>query len=279
MSQKHGAVHELPLRSVSLQLGDGGAQDRFPFSIPALRELGSVDLTRPVTFLVGENGSGKSTFLEALAWAIQAVTVGSEPLDQDPTLEHVRPLGRALRPVWNSRVRRGFFLRAEDFFGFVKRTNRSRAELEAQGRRVRAERPDLPQGELDRIAIPFEGSARALTERYGEDMDARSHGEQFLSFFQSRLVPGGLYLLDEPEVPLSPSRQLALLSILKGEVEGRKPSQFVIATHSPILMALPGARILSFDQTPIREVAYEDLEHVRLTRDFLNRPEQFLRHL
>jgi predicted ATPase len=264
---------------VSLQLGDDAAKDRFPFSIPALRGLGSVDLARPVTFLVGENGSGKSTFLEALAWAIQAVTVGSEPLDQDPTLEHVRPLGRALRPVWSSRVRRGFFLRAEDFFGFVKRTNRSRAELEAQGRRVRAERPELPQGELDRIASPFEGSARALAERYGEDMDARSHGEQFLAFFQSRLVPGGLYLLDEPEVPLSPSRQLALLSILKGEVDGRQPSQFVIATHSPILMALPGARILSFDQTPIREVAYEDLEHVRLTRDFLNRPEQFLRHL
>ena len=83
-------MHELPLRSVSLQLGDDGARDRFPFSIPAFRELGSVDLTRPVTFLVGENGSGKSTFLEALAWAIQAVTVGSESLDQAPTLEHVR---------------------------------------------------------------------------------------------------------------------------------------------------------------------------------------------
>ena len=110
-------------------------------------------------------------------------------------------------------------------------------------------------------------------------MDARSHGEQFLAFFQSRLVPGGLYLLDEPEVPLSPSRQLALLAILKGEVEPPKSSQFVIATHSPILMALPGARIVSFDESPMCEVAYQDLEHVRLTRDFLNRPEQFLKHL
>jgi len=264
---------------VSLQREDGEAKDHFPFSIPALRELETLDLNRPVTFLVGENGSGKSTFLEALAWAIQAVAVGSEPLDQDATLEHVRPLGEVLRPVWNNRVRRGFFLRAEDFFGFVKRTNQSRAELEADGRRVRAERPELPQGELDRIAGPFEGSAQALAARYGDNMDARSHGEQFLAFFQSRLVPGGLYLLDEPEVPLSPSRQLALLSILKGEVEQQKPSQFIIATHSPILMAFPGARILSFDQTPIREVVYDDLEHVRLTRDFLNRPEQFLRHL
>jgi predicted ATPase len=279
MSRKREATSEPPLRAVSLALGEDASPDSFPFSIPALRELGTLDLAQPVTFLVGENGSGKSTFIEALAWAIQAVSVGSEPLDQDPTLEHVRPLGRALRPVWNSRARRGFFLRAEDFFGFVKRTNRSRAELEDQALRVRAERPELPQGELDRIASPFEGSARALADRYGEDLDARSHGEQFLAFFMSRLVPGGLYLLDEPEVPLSPSRQLTLLSILKSEVETRPPSQFVIATHSPILMALPGSRILSFDETPIREVAYEDLEHVRLTRDFLNRPERFLRHL
>ncbi len=268
-----------PLRSISLQLRDGCARDRYPFSIPALRSLETLDLARPVTFLVGENGSGKSTFLEALAWAIEAVTVGSERLDEDPTLEAVRPLGRALRPVWNRRVRRGFFLRAEDFFGFVKRTNRERATLEAQARRVRAERPELPPGELDRIAGPFEGSARALAGRYGGDLDARSHGEQFLAFFQSRLVPGGLYLLDEPEVPLSPIRQLALLSVLKRETEGPQPSQFVIATHSPLLMALPGARIFGFDGGTVREQAYEDLEHVRLTRDFLNGPERFLKHL
>ena len=129
MSPKRKSTSQPPLRAVSLELGEE-PQDAFPFSIPALRELGTLDLARPVPFLVGENGSGKSTFIEALAWAIQAVSVGSEPLDQDPTLEHIRPLGRALRPVWNSRSRRGFFLRAEDFFGFVKRTNRSRAELE-----------------------------------------------------------------------------------------------------------------------------------------------------
>lgn len=279
MSPDGRAIFEPPLRSVSLELGADAARDRFPFSVPALRELGSLDFGSPVTFLVGENGSGKSTLLEALAWAVQAVTVGSQPLEQDPTLEHVLPLGRALRPVWNRRVRRGFFLRAEDFFGFVKRVNQSHTELERQGRMVREERPDLPEGELNRIAAPFEGSARALTHRYGADMDARSHGEQFLAFFQSRLVPGGLYLLDEPEAPLSPMRQLALLSVLKAEVEREEPSQFVIATHSPILMALPGALILSFDETPIQEVAYGDLEHVRLTRDFLNRPEQILRHL
>ncbi len=121
------------------------------------------------------------------------------------------------------------------------------------------------------------GQRRALTSRYGEDADARSHGESFLQLFQSRFVPGGLYLLDEPEAPLSPQRQLALLSMLK-EMAGQD-SQFVVATHSPILMALPGADILSFDHAPARRVRYEEVEHVTLTRDFLNNPEAFLRHL
>ena len=266
----------LLLRSVSLAR-DGAAEESFPFSIPAIRGLGTLPLRSAVTFLVGENGSGKSTFLEALAWSVGSITVGADPVETDPTLRHVRPLGRVLRPVWSRRSHRGLFLRAEDFFGFVKRVNRERADFEREAARLRRENPEMPEGELRRILAPYAGSARALRDRYGEDMDARSHGEQFLAFFQERLAPGGLYLLDEPEVPLSPSRQLALLSILKAAVaEG---SQFLIATHSPILVALPDAAILSFDREPLGEVAYDELEHVRLTRDFLSRPEAFLRHL
>ncbi len=269
----------LLLRSVSMNPDAAGETDAFPFAIPALRSFETLAFRSAVTFLVGENGSGKSTFLEALAWAIGAVTVGSESVDRDPSLAPIRPLGRALQLVWSQRTHRGFFLRAEDFFGYVKEVKRAKAGFEKEDVRVRAENPDLPDGELDRIAAPFSGSAAALAGRYGEDPDARSHGEQFLSFFQARLVPGGLYLLDEPEVPLSPTRQLALLSMLKEASGGATPSQFLIATHSPILMALPGAAILSFDEGAIREAAYDDLEHVRLTRDFLNRPENFLRHL
>ena len=266
----------VPLRCVML---DGVERDGFPFTIPALRSLGSVDFTSAVTFFVGENGSGKSTFLEALAWSLEIVTAGSEAVERDETLEHVRPLAQALRPRWDGpRTRRGFFLRAEDFFGYVKRVNREKAWHEREASRVRTENADKHEGEISRITSPFTGSASALGARYGDDMDARSHGEQFLAFFQERLVPGGLYLLDEPEVPLSPARQLTLLSLLM-EAGSRDGSQFLIATHSPILMALPGARILSFDEAPIREVPYEELEHVRLTRDFLNRPEAFLKHL
>jgi predicted ATPase len=116
-----------------------------------------------------------------------------------------------------------------------------------------------------------------MERRYGVDLDANSHGQSFLRLFQSRFVPGGLYLLDEPEAPLSPQSQLALLAMLIEMT--RDDAQFVIATHSPILLAVPGARIYSFDSAPVAAVEYEALDHVRLTRDFLNDPARYLRHL
>jgi predicted ATPase len=183
-----------------------------------------------------------------------------------------------MRLVWSRRTRRGFFLRAEDFFGYVKRVNAELAHHRDEAARVRAESAHLPEGEIARIASPFTGSEAALASRYGADADARSHGEQFLAFFSARLAPDGLYLLDEPEAPLSPSRQLALLSMLR-EASEQRGCQFVIATHSPILMALPGAAIVSFDAIPPRVVAWDELESVRLVRDFLVAPERYLRHL
>jgi predicted ATPase len=117
-----------------------------------------------------------------------------------------------------------------------------------------------------------------MKNRYGEkDLDSYSHGEAFLNLFQARFVPGGLYLLDEPEAALSPSRQLSFLSALK-QMVGQE-AQFIIATHSPIILAYPGAQILQFHEGAIREVKYNGLEHVNLTRDFLANPEAFLRHL
>jgi predicted ATPase len=108
-------------------------------------------------------------------------------------------------------------------------------------------------------------------------LDARSHGESFLALFQTRFVPGGLYLLDEPEAPLSPLRQLTFLALLKQMVD--QEAQFIIATHSPIILAFSGATILSFDGEQIEPVEYDKLEHVTLTRAFLNNPASFLKWL
>lgn len=125
--------------------------------------------------------------------------------------------------------------------------------------------------------MAYTNELRALENRYGDGLDSQSHGESFLALFKSRFIPGGVYLLDEPEVPLSPLRQIGLLSLLKQMVEA--DAQFIIATHSPILMAYPGASIYSFDSLPVQTVEYKELEHYSLTRDFLNNPESFLRHL
>lgn len=255
--------------------GPGG--DGFPFDVPSLQGL-DLELRRPVTLLVGENGSGKSTLLEALACAAGTIGVGSYSLDRDPTLDAVRPLGRAIKLVWNKPTHRGFFMRAEDFFGFVNRVKAEQAQFERDAARVKAENADMAAPDLARMVGAHLGSARALTDRYGDDMDAMSHGQQFLAFFQSRMTPGGLYLLDEPEVALSPTSQLAFLGLLMDSARD-DDCQFIVATHSPILMAIPDADILSCDGAPIRRVEYDDVEHVRLTRDFLEAPERFLRHL
>lgn len=254
-----------------------GRPDAFPFNIPALQGLERLEPTTPVTLLVGENGSGKSTVLEALAAATGLPTVGSRSADRDPTLAPQRGLGRAMRLSWKKRTHRGFFLRAEDFFGFARRMARLRMEF-------REELVDVDERFRDHSPLarqlargPAAGSIAAIERKYGADLDENSHGEGFLKLFRERFVPGGLYLLDEPEAALSPQSQLGFMAMLRDMVD--RDSQFLIATHSPILMALPGARIYDFDARPVREVGFEEIEAVNLTRDFLNAPERFLRHL
>mgnify|MGYP003578669994 CR=1 FL=1 len=248
-------------------------RDGFPFSVPAIRELERLDLSAPVTFFVGENGSGKSTLLEGIAAAAELPTLGSEEVAFDRSLGAQRALASTLKLTWTRRTRHGFFLRAEDFFGYLKRLARDRARIRRELWEVGAGPPPEVEVEWGAGAHPDEAGSTG----YMAAFDARSHGESFLELFNSRIDGTGLYLLDEPEPPLSPQRQLALLALLSDAVaEG---AQFVVATHSPILLAFPGARIYSFDEAPLRPVPYGELEHVVLTRDFLLDPERYLRHL
>lgn len=208
--------------------------------------IGQLDLalTAPVTFLVGENGSGKSTFLEALAWALGFNAQGGAKDNSytDGADGHV--LGRALNLSWRQRVSDGFFLRAETFFNF---------------------------------ATYLENAGSSFLAYGGKSLHAQSHGEAFLALFENRMEDG-IYLLDEPEAALSPGRQLTFLTILH-QLASMKVAQFIIATHSPILLTLPGATILSIEDGHFRNVGYRDTEHFQLTRDFLNAPERYHRHL
>lgn len=217
------------LRSIAIDPAAGIDLESYPFSIPAVRELGVLEPHPDVTFFVGENGAGKSTVLEAIAVALGLPAEGGTR-NVHRTQQEVSPLHRVLKVAkgWR-RPRFSYFLRAESLFNVFT----------------------------------------YLDELGGVDpsLHLRSHGEAFMDVLQG-FSGDGLYLLDEPEAALSPNRQLAALTVIDALVKAG--AQFIIATHSPILLAYPRAKILSFDASGIAEIAYEDTEHYAITRDFLN---------
>jgi predicted ATPase len=249
----------------------------FPFDVPAITSLGTLDLSWPVTLLVGENGCGKSTLLEAIACAVGSITVGRTAAAQDDTLVAVRGLARRLKLTWTARTKRGFFMRSEDFFGFAQRISQLKEGLQKDLEEAQKETANRSRTAQVYAQAAYQGQLAALQQDYGEGVDARSQGESYLHLFQSRFVPGGLYLLDEPEAPLSPLRQLSLLVLLHDMVQ--QEAQFIIATHSPIVMAFPGAQILHMEGETIEQVAYDQVEHVQITRGFLNHPDRYLARL
>jgi predicted ATPase len=260
--------------------------ETFPWTLPLFRDLQRLEFTSRVTFLVGENGSGKSTLLEGLAVATRAIAAGSGEVDQDETLWAAHEFARAFRMVRRNHPKRTLFMRAEDVLGYtlkaaklgkegkIGREGGFEALAAAREAEEREEAADIAKPSMVEAAPRLKGR---LARKYESDPVNRSHGETFLDLLAARLLPDGLYLLDEPETPLSPGRVLALLALLKDRAA--TGGQFIVATHSPILMAVPGAQILLFEEGTIRPIAYEDVEHVRITKAFLSDPEKFLRHL
>ncbi len=249
------------LKSIQLV---GPRHTGYPFAVPAVIHLGALSLETPVTFFVGENGSGKSTLLEAIALATERVRIGAS--GESEWSASVQPLADALRVSWSRRAPRGFFFRAEDFVD-LSRTAREVAR-EMQVYADAAERPQTKRF--------FEGERDAMPARYGGHLDELSHGEGFLRFFERRIVPEGLYLIDEPEAAFSPLRQLAMAFLIQRCAE-ESACQFIVATHSPVILSCPGAAIWEFTERGVQSRAFDDLEHVRLYRDFLANPGRFWR--
>ncbi len=223
--------------------------ENYPFNIPAVRTLDRLALHPAVTFFIGENGSGKSTLLEAIAVQLGFNAEGGSrdhQVSTHPTHSILHEFIQVERTMGN-RATDGWFLRAESFYNLATEV-------------------DLAEEE-SRSGPPFRAYG-------GRSLHGQSHGESFLALLTNRLQGGGIYLFDEPEAALSPQRQLSVLPLLHRLVYHR--SQLVIATHSPILLAYPHARILEFGEQGIREIAYADTEHFRITKDFLNRPERML---
>jgi predicted ATPase len=215
----------------------------FPFNIPAFSNGIDLMLNSTVTFLVGENGSGKSTLLEALAECCGFNPEGGSRDHYRAAFAERSPLAQALRLSWQPKVVDGFFLRAESFYNIATY--------------------------LDEVS--------SLQRYGGKSLNAQSHGESFLSLFNHRFEQG-LYILDEPEAALSPQRQLSFLRIIH-DLASPGHAQFLIATHSPIILSYPGAVLFALDDEGIRETTYRETKHFVLTRDFLNSPESFFKHL
>lgn len=228
---------------------DPSKTDRESFPFDTLSYLAGefeLKLGSAVTIIIGENGSGKSTLIEAIAQAAGFSAQGGSQHHQTGVAETGNALTSALRLSWLPKVNRGFFFRAESFFNF--------------------------QSYIDHAHIESGLPAPRMHER--------SHGEAFLQAFEERLhAPDrAIYILDEPEVALSPQRQLAFLRILR-EWQLSGQVQAIIATHSPILMSLPDAALLSLDGGAIRPIALEQTEHYRVTKSFLGNPTAFLADL
>jgi predicted ATPase len=232
---------------ISLQLLRDRIADpkAYPFAIPAFRKLERLEFASGLTILVGENGSGKSTLIEAIAVAIGLNAEGGSQNFNFSTRATHSKLHEALRIArGTSRPRESFFLRAESLYNVAS--------------------------QIEELGIPLDNYG-------GKSLHAQSHGESFLSVMKNRFGPKGLYLLDEPESALSPARQLACLRIIHDLIKAK--SQFVIATHSPILMAYPGATIFALTDRGIRKTDYESTEHYRITRMFLERRQAMLQEL
>jgi predicted ATPase len=266
----------LLLRSVELNKTAPWPPD-YPFSVPVIRSFPGIDFESPVTFFVGENGCGKSTLLEAVACAAHATVVGSEGLETDKSLAQTRLLAKKLKLIWSQKTHRGFFMRSEDFFGYARKMANTSDDLEQDLEQVERDYADKSVTARVYARSAYLGQLGAIRRAYGEGLDARSHGEAYLALFESRFVPKGLYLLDEPEAPLSPRRQLSFLAMLRSMVA--KDAQFIIATHSPIITAFPGAVILKFEDGRIEKIGFEEFDHVQVLKLFLENTDAYIKGL
>jgi predicted ATPase len=226
-----------------VSLTEDAPTEGFPWDLPAVRDLARLRLHTGVTFLAGENGSGKSTLVEGIA-----VAAGFSPEGGNRNYLHgdeatVSPLHDHLRLSWSQRPKVGWFLRAESFFNLATY---------------------IDEAGLD-------------TYFGGHSFHQESHGESFLSLALARFKPGGFYVLDEPEAALSFQGCLRLLAVIDDCVT--QGAQFIVATHSPVLLAYPQASIFELDPTGINARDYDDVETVQLWRSFLAEPDLFLRHL
>lgn len=250
-------MHKPMLEKFTLNQPSPEHLSAYPFSIALIKNLTTINFPTQVTFFVGENGSGKSTILEALAiHAGFGPEGGSRNIyfstTQASPYNKISKLHEYLTLTWRQKPKDGYFFRAECFFNLANY--------------------------LDELALTGGEGPRAYDPYGGKSLHAQSHGESFLAFFKNRVGQHGFFILDEPEAALSPQRQLSLLSIIH-RLCSTSNTQFIIATHSPLLLAYPKSTIYSCDNDLITTISYRETDHYQTTKRFLNDPERYLHYL
>jgi predicted ATPase len=235
------------LKKVILHPEKYPTREHYPFNLELFQKTGSIRLDTPVTFFVGENGSGKSTLVEAITRRCGIYIWQGILRPRYDASPYENALYQTISVEWaNGRRVNGSFFGSDIFNNFA---------------RILDEWLTMDPGLLEYFG--------------GKSLMTQSHGQSLMAFFKSRLKIKGLYILDEPETALSPKSQLELLKLLK-EAGRSAQAQFIIATHSPILLACPGARILDFDNAPVKKIDYENTEHYRIYREFMDNPRKYI---
>ena len=239
----------------------------FPFSVPAIAATDELSFHAPVTILCGDNGSGKSTLLSILAAKLQAVRIGQGVIAREQAVDAVQDAFT----LHKLPCKRNFFFSAEDFIAYITWITQTREEALAEIARIDA---DDSIADKSYAKMPHYRTLADLSRLYEGDLSRQSHGEGFLDFFQSRLHPGGVYLLDEPEGALSFEKQFALALLIRDAAES---CQFILATHSPILAAIPGAQVLESTAEGFLPRTYDELENIQFLKLFMANPDRMFR--
>lgn len=245
----------------------------YPYNVPAIALAKNIPLSNPITFLIGDNGCGKSTLLETLAYRLQLPHMDGYNYNKN-CFEAAKKLTPHLEIEWDIERSVGFFFRAEDFGDFLNSVQRTDASLSNEMDYLKE---NIPSDILQEMKDNANHQLHRVRKNYGQELDAFSHGEAYLHIMKQQVNQRGIYILDEPEAALSPSKQLAFMYFIQNHLQHHN-SQFIIASHSPMLMAYPGATIFEITDTSMKETPLEETDHYAVTKSFLNNPEAYLRH-